>query len=97
MTSVRKQHRDSILEKIRKEIGQLNFLVNNAGVAPRERNDILEATEESFEYVMKTNLQGPYFLSQAVAKWMVEQKKADDQILWLPLSTSPPFLPRWLR
>ncbi len=51
--------------------------MNNAGVAPKERKDILEATEESFEYVMKTNLQGPYFLSQAVANWLVEQKKAD--------------------
>ncbi|MDX2429870.1 MAG: 3-ketoacyl-ACP reductase [Bacteroides sp.] len=69
--------RESILEKIRKEMGQLNFLVNNAGVAPRERKDILEATEESFEYVMKTNLQGPYFLSQAVARWLVAQKGAD--------------------
>ncbi len=72
-----KVYRDSILEKIRKELGQLNFLVNNAGVAPRERNDILEATEESFEYVMRTNLQGPYFLSQAAARWLVEQKRAD--------------------
>ena len=69
--------RESILEKVGKEMGQLNFLVNNAGVAPKERNDILEATEESFEYVMKTNLQGPYFLSQAAANWLVEQKKAD--------------------
>lgn len=69
--------RESILEKIRKEMGQLNFLVNNAGVAPKERKDILEASEESFEYVLKTNLQGPYFLSQAVANWLVAQKGAD--------------------
>ena len=72
-----KAHRDAILDKINNEMGQLNFLVNNAGIAPRERNDILEATEESFEHVMKTNLQGPYFLSQAAARWLVEQKKAD--------------------
>ena len=51
--------------------------MNNAGVAPKERKDILEASEESFEYVLKTNLQGPYFLSQTVANWMVEQKKED--------------------
>ncbi len=70
--------RDSILEKIRKEFGQINFLINNAGVAPKERKDILEASEESFEYVLKTNLQGPYFLSQAVANWLVEQKKKDE-------------------
>lgn len=72
-----KGQRESILEKIRNEFGQLNFLVNNAGVAPRVREDILKATEESFEHVLKTNLQGPYFLSQAVANWLVEQKKKD--------------------
>ena len=71
--------RESILQKIRGEFGQLNFLVNNAGVAPRERKDLLEATEDSFEHVLRTNLQGPYFLSQAVANWLVEQKKADGE------------------
>ena len=74
----KKDDRNSILEKIRTEFGQLNFLVNNAGVAPRERRDLLEATEESFEHVMLTNLQGPYFLSQEVAKWLVEQKKENE-------------------
>ena len=67
--------RESVIKKIREEFGQLNFLVNNAGVAPRQRLDLLEATEESFEYVMKTNLQGPYFLSQLVANWLVDQKQ----------------------
>jgi len=66
--------REGILEKISKEFGQLNFLVNNAGVAPKVRRDILEATEESFEYVLKTNLQGPYFMSQLVANWLISQK-----------------------
>jgi 3-oxoacyl-[acyl-carrier protein] reductase len=66
--------REGILEKISKEFGQLNFLVNNAGIAPKERKDILEASEESFEYVLKTNLQGPYFMSQLVAKWLIRQK-----------------------
>jgi NAD(P)-dependent dehydrogenase (short-subunit alcohol dehydrogenase family) len=55
----------------------LNVLVNNAGVAPKERKDILDASEESFEYILKTNLQGPYFLTQAVANWMISQKEAD--------------------
>lgn len=71
------EDRVAIMKKLREEFGQLNFLVNNAGVAPKERLDILEATEESFEYVMRTNLQGPYFLTQAVARWLVEQKKAN--------------------
>ena len=69
--------RRSILEKVRKEFGQLNFLINNAGVAPKERNDILKATEESFDYVIGTNLKGTYFLTQLVANWMVEQRNAN--------------------
>jgi NAD(P)-dependent dehydrogenase (short-subunit alcohol dehydrogenase family) len=71
------EDRLSVLEKVKKAYGQLNFLVNNAGVAPKERRDLLEATEESFEYVLKTNLQGPYFLSQLVANWLIEQKKSN--------------------
>lgn len=70
--------RESIVEKVRSHFGQLNVLVNNAGVAPRERKDPLEATEESFERVMRINLQGPYFLTQSVARWMVEQKEEDE-------------------
>ena len=69
--------RQAMLDKIRSHYGRLNVLVNNAGVAPKERNDILNTTEESYEYVMRTNLQGPYFLTQAVANWMIEQRQAD--------------------
>jgi NAD(P)-dependent dehydrogenase (short-subunit alcohol dehydrogenase family) len=73
----RRDARDEMLAAIRKHFGRLEVLVNNAGIAPKERRDIMEATEESFEQVLRTNLQGPYFLTQAVAKWMVEQKKGD--------------------
>jgi 3-oxoacyl-[acyl-carrier protein] reductase len=69
--------RDKMLETIRQRFGRLDVLINNAGIAPKERRDILEATEESFEHVLRTNLQGPYFLTQAVAKWIIEQKKRD--------------------
>ncbi len=72
-----KKDRSAIVEKIKSEFGQLNFLVNNAGVAPKERNDILETSEESFEYVIKTNLQGPFFLSQEIAHWLIEQKTSE--------------------
>jgi NAD(P)-dependent dehydrogenase (short-subunit alcohol dehydrogenase family) len=64
---------------VRAEFGQLNFLINNAGVAPKVRKDLLEASEESFEHVMLTNLQGPYFLTQGAANWLVEQKKEDEK------------------
>jgi len=69
--------RQSLVDQVRARFGALHALVNNAGVAPLQRADLLEATEESFERVMRVNLQGPYFLTQAVARWMVEQRKAD--------------------
>ena len=62
---------------MKKHFGRLHVLVNNAGIAPKVRADLLEATEESFEHVLKVNLQGPYFLTQLCAQWMVGQRKAD--------------------
>ena len=53
--------------------GQIDLLVNNAGMAPKERKDILEATEESFDELIDTNLKGPYFLTQAVARYMIDR------------------------
>ena len=70
--------RAAMLAAVRDRFGRLNVLVNNAGVAPTVRADVLEATEESFERLIRINLQGPYFLTQAVANWMVEQQKADE-------------------
>jgi 3-oxoacyl-[acyl-carrier protein] reductase len=72
-----KGDRDRMLSEIKRHYKRLDVLVNNAGIAPRERRDILEATEESFEELMQTNLQGPYFLTQAVANWMISQKQND--------------------
>lgn len=60
-----------------KAFGTINILVNNAGVAPKVRADILEATEESYDFVMGINLKGPYFLTQLVANRMVARRKAD--------------------
>ena len=65
--------RRGLVERIRSEQGQLDLLVNNAGMAPRERRDILEATQESFDELIATNLKGPHFLTQLVARWMIEQ------------------------
>ena len=67
--------RAAALEKIEHAFGRLDCLVNNAGVAPSVRADILEATEESYDRVMTINLKGPYFLTQAVATWMIRQKQ----------------------
>jgi 3-oxoacyl-[acyl-carrier protein] reductase len=67
--------RNSMLNSIKDKFGYLNLLVNNAGVAPKERNDILEATEESFDYLINTNLKSTYFLTQSVANWMINLKK----------------------
>jgi NAD(P)-dependent dehydrogenase (short-subunit alcohol dehydrogenase family) len=53
--------------------GPIDLLVNNAGVAPRVRADLLEASEEEYDYVMGANLKGPYFLAQLVANHMIEQ------------------------
>jgi 3-oxoacyl-[acyl-carrier protein] reductase len=72
----RTDDRARLVESIRARYGAVQALVNNAGRAPRARADILEATEESFEEVMRTNLQGPYFLTQQIAGLMVEHKKA---------------------
>ena len=49
---------------------KLDLLVNNAGMAPRERRDLLEATEESFDELIATNVKGPHFLTQQAARWM---------------------------
>ena len=62
---------------LRERFGAVNALVNNAGRAPRVRADLLEASEESFEELMRANLQGPYFLTQAIARDQVERRRAD--------------------
>jgi 3-oxoacyl-[acyl-carrier protein] reductase len=69
------EDRKKFVELTKSKFGRCDLLVNNAGVAPTKRMDILEATEESFDRVMNINLKGPYFLTQLVANWMIEQKK----------------------
>jgi len=65
--------RRKLIEFSKEQFGRLDLLVNNAGVAPKVRADILEAGEESFDRVININVKGPYFLTQLAAKWMIEQ------------------------
>jgi NAD(P)-dependent dehydrogenase (short-subunit alcohol dehydrogenase family) len=65
--------RAALMAFARERMGRLDLLVNNAGMAPLERRDILEAGEESFDALIATNLKGPYFLTQLAARWMLEQ------------------------
>ena len=69
--------RASLIDRVHAEFGAVNALVNNAGRASRVRADLLEANEESFEELMRTNLQGPYFLTQAVVRAMLERRRDD--------------------
>ena len=59
--------------RLRETFPEIDLLVNNAGMAPRERRDILDATPESFDEMIAANLKGPYFLTQSIARRMVEQ------------------------
>jgi NAD(P)-dependent dehydrogenase (short-subunit alcohol dehydrogenase family) len=69
--------RRAIVELTKAGFGRCDMLVNNAGAAPKKRLDLLEAGEESFDQVLSVNLKGPYFLTQLVANWMIEQRKQD--------------------
>jgi len=65
--------REALIRAARERFTHLDLLVNNAGMAPRERRDLLEATEESFDELLSTNLKGPHFLTQMAARWMLER------------------------
>jgi 3-oxoacyl-[acyl-carrier protein] reductase len=67
----------SFLSALGSQPSAVNLLVNNAGVAPKVRADLLETSEESYDYVVDTNLKGVFFLTQAFAREMVAAKKAD--------------------
>jgi 3-oxoacyl-[acyl-carrier protein] reductase len=64
--------RQGLIDFLRERFGRLDLLVNNAGVAPSVRADVLEAGEESFDRLMAINLKGPYFLTQLAARYMLE-------------------------
>ncbi len=69
-----RESRDKLVSTLHERFQGIDLLVNNAGMAPRQRTDLLEATEDSFDEVLGTNLKGPYFLTQQIARWMLERK-----------------------
>ena len=68
--SCTKCHKE-VVSNILERYGRIDFLVNNAGVAPLQRNDVLEMTEESYDRVMNINLKGPVFFAQKIAREMI--------------------------
>ena len=69
--------RARLVETTLQAFGRIDLLVNNAGVAPNVRADLLEAGEESFDRLININLKGPYFLTQLVARQMIEQVQSN--------------------
>ena len=72
--------RDRLVETVLRECGRIDLLVNNAGMAPRQRVDVLETGEASYDEVMAVNLKGPFFLTQRVAQAMIALVEADEYI-----------------
>ena len=80
--------RKATLQKVDSEFGRLDVLINNAGVAPKVRMDILQTTEENFDYVLDINLKGAFFLSQLAANYMIEEVGKDVGIVPMIINVS---------
>ncbi len=74
--------REELTRNLRQQFDSVDLLVNNAGAAPKVRKDLLELSEAEFDDTFDTNLRGAFFLTQAIAKWMLEiRKQAPDRRL----------------
>lgn len=72
------EDRQRMICDVKNHFKRLDALINNVGVAPSERADLLDATEESFDRLLDINLKGPYFLTQLAGRWMADQSRATD-------------------
>ncbi len=72
--------RAGLVSEVMNAYRRIDMLVNNAGIAPSERADLLEATEPSFDRLINTNLKGPYFLTQVVSKQMIKQVEEGSRV-----------------
>lgn len=79
----RPEDRQAMIKQVMQEFGRIDLLVNNAGVGPKVRLDILETTEESMDFVLGVNIYGTFFLSQAVANIMLDEKREHPE--WSPM------------
>jgi len=75
--------RAALVAYARRTFGTLDLLVNNAGMPQRERRDVLEASEESYDEILAANLKGPHFLTQLVARWMLETEPRRGRIVFI--------------
>lgn len=75
----RSEDRRVLIEETLRDFGRIHTLVNNAGMAPRARKDILETQEDSFDEVLSVNLKGPFFLTRDIAVKMVAWKRQDPE------------------
>lgn len=78
------EDRSRLCADVTSELGGIDALVNNAGMAPRLRADLLEASEQDFDEVLRVNLRGPYFLTQLVAQhWMADNRRPLRRIVFV--------------
>ena len=75
--------RKALIEFARTRFSSLDLLVNNAGMAPRERRDVLDAAEDSFDELIATNLKGPHFLTREAARWMLNTEPRTGRIVFV--------------
>ena len=75
--------RTALIQFARTRFPRLDLLVNNAGIAPRERRDVLDAAEDSFDELIATNLKGPHFLTREAARWMLSAEPCTGRIVFV--------------